>query len=369
MVVDVNGNTVNTPATRAVGIKDIARALGISIGTVDRALHGRPGINAVTRKKVLGMAQMLGYRPNLAARMLSSRQGRRVTVNLPREIASFFDAIRAGIAEAARDAEASGFQVGFRTYPRLGEGEVEAFEQALEEDLHGIIFAPGNPEAFRRLIRKAARKGIPVVCVATDAPGTERLTAVSVDPQMNGSMAAELMARFLGGTGRVALFTGSLTTADHEQKLEGFRRTLAEFAPRIDMAAVFETHDDEPEAYRKSREALARMPQTRGVYISTANSLPVLRAIEESGLGGKVTVITTDLFPGLVPLIESGTVAATIHQRPFTQGRVAFQILQKFLVEGLAPSLTIKIAPHVVMRSNLNLFLPRAQYEPENVER
>ena len=42
---------------RPVGIKDIARALGISIGTVDRAIHGRGGINAITKERVLKMAQ------------------------------------------------------------------------------------------------------------------------------------------------------------------------------------------------------------------------------------------------------------------------------------------------------------------------
>ena len=47
----------------AVGIKDIARALGVSTGTVDRALHGKPEVSAATRARVLGMAESLGYRP------------------------------------------------------------------------------------------------------------------------------------------------------------------------------------------------------------------------------------------------------------------------------------------------------------------
>jgi uncharacterized protein (DUF1501 family) len=54
---------------RPAGIKDIAKALGVSTGTVDRALHARPGINDATRRRVLKMADKLGYRPNLAARV------------------------------------------------------------------------------------------------------------------------------------------------------------------------------------------------------------------------------------------------------------------------------------------------------------
>ena len=34
---------------KPAGIKDIARALGVAIGTVDRALHGRSGVSPVTR--------------------------------------------------------------------------------------------------------------------------------------------------------------------------------------------------------------------------------------------------------------------------------------------------------------------------------
>jgi LacI family transcriptional regulator len=351
---------------RPAGIKDIARALGVSIGTVDRALHGRAGISPVTRKKILNMARSLGYQPNLAARMLSSRQQRTIAVNVPRDIQSFFDPLRQGIADALHAAEASGFQAVYRTYPRLGEGETEAFEEALNDGIHGMIVVPGDPDRLKPLIRKASTRNIPVVCVATDAPGTDRLAAVCVDPGVSGAMAAELVARFLGCQGRIAVFTGSLATTDHQQKLEGFRATLASLAPRMRVAAVLETHDNEKEAYRKSKSALA--PEIRGVYVSTANSVPVLRAIEESGRAGRIAVIATDLFPGLVPFIRSGAVAATIHQRPFNQGRMAFQILRKFLVEGFTPSPVVKLAPHVVMRSNLSLFLPRKRFEPENVE-
>jgi LacI family transcriptional regulator len=91
--------------------------------------------------------------------------------------------------------------------------------------------------------------------------------------------------------------------------------------------------------------------------VSTANSLPVVQAIEESGLAGKIVVIATDLFPALVPLIRSGRILATMHQRPQTQGRLAFQALYQFLVEGQCPVPRIRVAPHIVMNSNLDLFL------------
>ena len=55
---------------KAAGIRDIAEALGTSIGTVDRALHGRSGVSARTKARVLRKAEELGYKPNIAARSL-----------------------------------------------------------------------------------------------------------------------------------------------------------------------------------------------------------------------------------------------------------------------------------------------------------
>lgn len=345
--------------SKAPGIRQIADALGVSIGTVDRALHDRPGISPETRASVLTTAKALAYRPNLAARYLSSRKELRIGVVLPRQIASFWTLVREGIEDSARPLETTGVKVLYRSYPRLGEGEVEALERSLEEDIHGLVIAPGEPEKLRPLIRRADERGISIVCVNTDAPRTARLCAVGVDPVTSGSLVGELMGRFLQGRGRVVLVTGLLATIAHARKLEGFRKTVGEAWPSLEIAKVVEAHDDEKEAYQKSRDVLAAPSEVSGVYVSTANSIPVLRAIEDEGLGGKVTVITTDLFPALLPHIRSHRVAATIHQRPWTQGRIALQTLHRFLAERLAPPPFIGLSPHIVMKSNLTHFLER----------
>ncbi|HKU25271.1 MAG TPA: substrate-binding domain-containing protein, partial [Candidatus Sulfotelmatobacter sp.] len=105
--------------------------------------------------------------------------------------------------------------------------------------------------------------------------------------------------------------------------------------------------------------------QLRAIYVTTANSLGVLRAIEEIDPQRPLDVITTDLFPQLVPYLRSGRVLATINQRPQAQGRMAFEALYRFLVEGKCPAARIKLNPHIVMRSNLDLFLERAPGEDE----
>jgi LacI family transcriptional regulator len=352
---------MSSPGSRTVGIKEIAEALGVSIGTVDRALHGRPGINPMTRKRVLKMAETMGYRPNLAARFLKSKKRLLFSVELPDEIASFFDAVRDGIRQAASPFDAN-VSLQFQRYRRLGERDSTLFEETLASGTSGIIISPGRPAELKSLIRKAAQQNIPVVCVATDAPGTERLTVVSTDSYTSGAMAAELLCRFRQVPGAIAVCTGFLDTVDHAEKLRGFRAAIERFSAGAPVQ-VFEAHDDEREAFARTRELIGKTPDLTAIYVSTANSLPVIRAVEEAGLMGKVDLVTTDVFPELVPLIRSGAVAATIYQRPISQGRIAFDVLYRFVVEGKCPPATIKLMPHVVMSSNLDLVLGRLPVE------
>jgi LacI family transcriptional regulator len=73
-----------------------------------------------------------------------------------------------------------------------------------------------------------------------------------------------------------------------------------------------------------------------------------------------LSIITTDLFPKLVEELRAGNVAATIYQRPRTQGRLAFQVLYNHLVDGRTPQRAqVTLVPHLVMRGNLDYFLAR----------
>ena len=81
-------------------------------------------------------------------------------------------------------------------------GRIEVVEQEVfdawlsEQPTYAELaqLAPGNPEALKPYIRKAARQDIPVVCVVTDAPDTQRLASVSADPFTVGAVAGDTTA-------------------------------------------------------------------------------------------------------------------------------------------------------------------------------
>jgi LacI family transcriptional regulator len=347
----------NTP--KAAGIKDIARALNISIGTVDRALHERTGVSLKTKARVLQMAEQLGYKPNLAAQALKLNRRIEIGVVLPKEISHFFDPLRAGIRAAADATVGLHVKVTFHEYPRLGQGDAEMLEARLKERFDGIIFTPGNPRKLDPIIHRLTGYGTAMLCVTSDAPGSGRIGFVSAHAYTSGALAAELLAHKLTRKSHVATITGELTTLDHAEKLRGFAATLAMLAPHLSLLPAVESHERPKEAYRQTLALLRGDTKPQGLYISTANSTPVLQALEEEGLLGKVQVVTTDLFQDLVPLIEAGKILATLYQRPFTQGKVAFESLITYLLEDKKTSPMIRLAPHIIFRSNLPLFTAR----------
>jgi LacI family transcriptional regulator len=345
-------------AKHSTTLHDIAKALGTSIGTVHRALHDSREVSPATKAKVLRTAKNLGYRPNLAARFLSSKKTLRVTVNTLEGTTSFWDEVRAGIREEAAAVSLENVELQFRTYPHLGEWQEEIFETAIREKVNGIITFPSHPNTFRPWIRQASRARIPVVCAVTDAPDSGRLGIVAIDTVASGSMAADLMGRFLAGQeGSVAITLFDRAITEHAEKCAAFETTLRSLYPGLRLLPLIEDHGMEAEAYSKCRALFEEHPDLCGVYVSTEDSIPVLKAARDIKILNRLTIITTDLFPNLVPQIRSGAVAATIYQRPRTQGRMAFRMLHKHLVDGGAQSHEVALVPHLVMRGNLDCFL------------
>lgn len=277
---------------------------------------------------------------------------------------SFWDEVRAGIREEAASILLENVEIEFRSFPRLAEGEEEAFESAIADQVDGIITFPSRPQVLRPWIRRAARAQIPVVCVATDAPNSGRLGIVSVDTLASGSIAADLMGRFLRGqAGSIAITLFDLAITEHAEKCAAFENTLRSFYPNLQLLKPIEDHDVEAEAYKKCRKLFEKCPDLAGIYVTTEASMPVLSAARDANLLARLTIITTDLFPDLVPQIRCGAVAATIYQRPRAQGRMALRMLYDFLSEGANREHHVALAPHLVMRGNLDFFLQRESHE------
>ena len=78
------------PKAGHIGIRDVARAAGVSVTTVSHALNDKPGVSHATRVRVKRVATELGYRPDPRGRQLASGRSGLValTVSAPHGMAS-----------------------------------------------------------------------------------------------------------------------------------------------------------------------------------------------------------------------------------------------------------------------------------------
>ncbi|HUK24189.1 MAG TPA: substrate-binding domain-containing protein [Terriglobales bacterium] len=339
------------------GIHLIAHLADVSIGTVDRALHGRDGINEATRARILKIAQQIGYTPNLAARALSvGRADLKIGVCVPREIRLFYDELWSGILDEAQRVAQLGIHFLHRPVHALGDQDTQAFTELVAGGVAGIILTAGTPDALKPLIDKAEDGGIRVVCVSTDSPQSRRSSIVCVEPWLNGHLAGELMGKFVPPGSSVAVVAGMLRTEDHHKKTDGFSAAFPQFCAGGRVVDVIEGHEDEDESFQKTFELLHRFPALAGLYVNTVNCLPVCRALGARGLIGKVKLITTDLFAEMEPYFKKGTIAASIYQQPHRQGQLAVRLLADNLVHKVPLPSPVHLTPAVVMSSNLHLF-------------
>lgn len=342
---------------KRAGVHKIAELAKVSIGTVDRALHGRSGISEATRKKVLRIAKRLAYAPHPAARILSVGSAHlRIGVCIPKEIHFFYDQMREGIFDEARRANGFGVELLYTPVNNLGEGERERVAELVARGISGLIVTPGDPKSVTPLIDRAEKQNVRVICITTDAPRSHRSSAVCVDPELNGRLAAELMAKFVPHGSEVAVITGMLATEEHRLKAEGFCDGFRSDCRDGKIAAVLEAHESEQESYRKTYALLDQHTELRGIYVSTVNCLPVCRALRDHRRVGEIQLITTDLFPEMVPYLKRGTIRASIYQDPYLQGQKAVRLLVDYLLHGTAIPRVSYLNPGIVLRTNLHLF-------------
>ena len=340
-----------------IGIYRIAELAEVSIGTVDRALHGRPGINEATRARVLRVAEKLGYKPNLAARALSiARSGLRIGICVPTEIHFFYDQLWQGILDEAQRFSHLGIEFVYRPVKELGKGDAEALASLLSSDVNGVILSPGNPAEMTPLINRAEAGGIRVICVSTDAPGSSRSTIVFAEPTLNGQMAGEILGKCLPPNSGAAVITGMAETEDHRKKTEGFSETFPRFCEGGKVVAVIEGREHEEQTYKKVLRLLNSEQTLAGIYVTTVNSLPVCRALKETGNAGRVKLVTTDLFPEMIPFFQDGTITASIYQQPYEQGRKAVRLLVDYLAAQAAIPNSNTLNPSIVLASALSQF-------------
>ncbi|MFC9947955.1 LacI family DNA-binding transcriptional regulator [Streptomyces pratensis] len=204
-----------------VGIADVAREAGVSIGTVSN-VYNRPEIVAVeTRIRVLSAIERLGYVRSENARVLRGQPSRLIAVPVHDLTDPFCMALVQGAEEAAREA---GLAVLVCKSAQNTEEEARYLDLLKEQGVRGVLITPkDDSQSFTEALQGA---GIPFVLMDHDArPSRPRGCSVTIDDVAGGRMAVQHLLD--GGHRNVGFVSGPHHLLQDAQRRAGALEALA----------------------------------------------------------------------------------------------------------------------------------------------
>src|SRR6185437_4161714 len=147
-----------------VTIRDVARAAGVSLSSVSRALNGGKNVSARVAREVAVAANKLGYQPDFVARGLRTRSTGMVGC-LVSDVANPLNAAIVRAAEARlRDA---GYMLVVASTANDPARERAAAAQFRGRRLDGVLVAPGST-ANDEIWRELTAAGTPIIVLDRD---------------------------------------------------------------------------------------------------------------------------------------------------------------------------------------------------------
>lgn len=341
-----------------VTIYTLAEELNMSVSAVSRAFNPNTRLSPEKRKIILEAAEKSGYRQNKMASRLS-QDPIRIGILMRGRIEAYYSKMLKGVDAALKDFQ--GYKLSCDIQSLSSENYNVASACKILDDfkknkyngviLHGIY----HPEVVDK-INELVDSGIKVVTLHNDIPGSKRLFSSTTNTEATGAMVTQLFDIMLPRDKRnIILFSGSMQSLIHQGLVFSFSKHSAEYNLRL--IQHYDTLDIPQIAETLIKKAFDEHPETNAIYISSSNSIPICKYVEENNLSDKVTIIASDVFDELNEYIKKGIVDATIYQDPFHQGYSAIENLYYSIAESKdVPSLLMS-RPQIVMKSNLDLYL------------
>lgn len=266
---------------------------------------------------------------------------------------TFWDKIRAGAEQAARD---TGATLKYSSDPNAGE-QAKLIQNAIDSRVDGIATTMATPDALRGAMRNAGNAAIPLVAFNAGIDQYEDAGAsmyFGSDEGLAGAAAGERIAADGGAvplcviqqTGSVAL---EARCAGVKSKVPATRNIQVNGANNAEVAATLQA-------------ALAADPSID--YVVTLGAQQALAAMKaKAWAGSDAKVVTFDLDPDVAGLIKDGQIEFSIDQQPYVQGYMAVTALYLNLKNGndIGGGRAVLTGPSFVDRGNIDQILPFAR--------
>ncbi len=260
-----------------VTLRKVAERAGVSINTASRAINNKTDINEETKKRVLKVAQELGYVRNATAVALRTKKTGTLGVVIADNRNPFYAEVLNGMEEAARE---KNYHIILTNTQRDYKKEEEAINLLLNKRVDGLLIAPvqDRDDDIKNLIEA----NIPLVIVGRDFENIE-VDAVYNDEVKGGFLATEYLIK--KGHKRIALIDGFLYKSPAKGRLEGYKKALKEYGIPFDDALVSVGDIDVKDGYERTKQLFEKELDFTAIFAyNDMMAFGAMQAIKEKGL-------------------------------------------------------------------------------------
>lgn len=340
-------------------MQKIAEAVGVSRGTVDRAIHHRGRIAPEVEARIFEAARTMGY-PLPGAEI--ERPGRpeprkeiRIGVVTYLCQAGFMREINRGIAEAQDELQDRGIRIILRESRAVDEKEQLNYLEELEQmGLDGLAIMPIDTGKIRKKLYALSEKQLPLVMFNSKLSGIPRLSYVGMDNFQSGRAAAGLINMLTGGTGRILVITGSFGNQLNNARVDGFTTEIKESFPGLSVASVQSSYDNEEDVQRIIEDSMRSIPGINGIFMVSSGQTGIRDAFSFLQLDRRPAVVIYDQTPKNEKLLQDDLADFLIDQSGFEQGYRPLHILANAIGRGVLPA-TQEEHTDISIRTKYNL--------------
>lgn len=238
-----------------VRIKDIAKMADVSVGTVDRVIHGRSGVSESSRKRVEEILKQLDYQPNMYASALASNKKYAFACLLPlHEKGEYWTDVETGIHNAVETYSDFNVAVHLSYYdPYDYHSFAEASGQILALEPDGVMFAPTVPQYTKPFTDELTQHNIPYIYIDSNIKEEPALSFYGQNSHQSGYFAARMLMLLAGEDAQeIVIFRkineGIVGSNQQERREIGFREYMQEHHPacriwELDLHAKRDSED------------------------------------------------------------------------------------------------------------------------------
>jgi|688.fasta_scaffold06918_11 ribose transport system substrate-binding protein len=259
---------------------------------------------------------------------------------------------------AAKAAEEFGAEILFQGPQKEDDRDqqISLVQSLTIKGVDGICLAPLDSEALVRPVEEAKKAGIPTVIFDSGLKAPDTIVSyVATDNFLGGQMAAEAMAKALSEKGRVIMLRYAVGSESTEQREEGFLAKIKEY-PQIEVLSSDQyAGTSVMSSVDKTQQLFQRFDnKVDGIFaVCESNADGVLKAIEDSGLAGKIVFVGFDPSETLRAALTEKKMSAIILQDPVNMGYQAVKTMIEHL-NGKEVEKRIDTGEFIATPENLN---------------